>query len=57
MFTAVGGPHREPCTGIIFVRRIANLGGHRPPWHGLQLRPEGERGRLRLTINFLTISA
>jgi hypothetical protein len=27
-FTTDDGSHREPCTRIISVRRIANLGGH-----------------------------
>jgi hypothetical protein len=29
----------------------------RPPWHPLPLRPGGGGGGLRLTTNFLTISA
>ena len=49
----VQGPRRWMKAG----RPRARILEMRPPWHAVHRRPGGGGGRLRLTTNFLTISA
>ena len=49
----VQGPRRWMKAGRPRARILEML----PPWHAVHRRPGGGGGRLRLTTNFLTISA